>query len=344
MTARRLCLVSRIPGVAGPASFQQRLADGLAARGIGVSYHLDDRPYYAILVIGGTKDLPGLIRARRRGTPVIQRLDGMNWIHRKVPTGLRHSLRAEFNNRILSAIRRRLADGIVYQSEFVRAWWEREAGPVTCSVNVVHNGVPLDVFTPHGAETPPADHHRLLVVEANFGGGYETGLEAAVALAERLHQEKGARLELVIAGRASEPIRHKWANLDLPIRWLGLVPMKDLPALLRSAHLAYAADINPACPNTVIEAMACGLPVVAFDTGALPELVTGDAGRLAPYGGNPWQLEPPDIDGLAQAAREVLKGQAKQRPAARARAEAAFGLDRMVDGYLAALGWDAHSG
>jgi glycosyltransferase involved in cell wall biosynthesis len=83
--------------------------------------------------------------------------------------------------------------------------------------------------------------------------------------------------------------------------------------------------------------MACGLPVVAFDTGALPELVTMGAGRLVPYGGDPWRLDPPDIGGLVEAASVIINRQADYRMAARKRAEEAFGIDRMVEGYLEAL-------
>ena len=89
--------------------------------------------------------------------------------------------------------------------------------------------------------------------------------------------------------------------------------------------------------SAVIEALACGLPVLAFDTGALPELVTGDAGRVVPYGGDPWQLDPPNIAALAEAAVEILTRQTEFRAAARARAEDGFGLDQMLDEYLRAL-------
>jgi len=110
-----------------------------------------------------------------------------------------------------------------------------------------------------------------------------------------------------------------------------------VPALDRSAHVLFSADLNAACPNAVVEALACGLPVVAFDTGALPELIQNDAGRVVPYGSNYWNLEPPDIPALATAAAHILTNQEHYRAAARAHAAANFGLDAMVEQYLEAL-------
>ena len=119
--------------------------------------------------------------------------------------------------------------------------------------------------------------------------------------------------------------------------WAGAVPRERIPEIDRSAHLLFSADLNPACPNAVIEALACGLPVVAFDTGALKELVPVGAGIVVPYGGDPWRLETPDIPALARAADAILRDRPRFRQAARVHAEKALGLDRMVDGYLKAL-------
>jgi glycosyltransferase involved in cell wall biosynthesis len=105
----------------------------------------------------------------------------------------------------------------------------------------------------------------------------------------------------------------------------------------------YCAEVNPPCPNSVIEAMACGLPVIGFDSGALKELVSESAGCIVPYGANPWKLETPDISALAESAGQVLEKQDQlplagtMRAAARKRAEAEFSLDKMVDSYLKVL-------
>ncbi len=338
-----IALVPRVHGVGGMVSFRARFAAGLHARGIEIADDYQLSTADAILVIGGTRDLLSLWRARRRGVRVVQRLDGMNWLHRKLPTGLKHYLRSEYGNWVLNFIRVRLADHIVYQSEFSRRWWERVHGPAPVPASVILNAVDLDTCSPVPQSPDPlSPTYRLLLVEGSLAGGYEIGLESAVGLVERLnaaYREALSRpVELIVAGQVSEAIRAQWAQrTDIPLTWEGLLPPEEIRDLQRSAHLLYAADLNPACPNAVIEALACGTPVLAFDTGALAELVTGDAGRVVPYGGDPWQLDRPDVDALARAAVEILLDQPRFRAAARARAEEAFSLDAMVDAYLQVL-------
>ncbi len=326
-------------GVGGMVSFRAKMQAGLAARGHQVSNSLDDEPYDAILVIGGTRQLAGLNRARRRGIPIIQRLNGMNWIQRKRNTGVRHYLRAELANLLLVSIRNRLASHIVYQSEFAREWWERVHGIAPVPNSVVLNGVDLDRYTPTGEGTPP-ERMRLLVVEGHLGGGYEIGLKHALDLAGRVQVRIGEPVELTIAGKAASGLQASLeAQAAVPIDWRGWVPAEHVPELDRSAHMLFASDLHPACPNAVIEALACGLPVLGYDTGALRELVTEGAGEVVPYGGDSWNLDSPDTENLADAAIRIFREQPAYRRAARRRAENGLGLDTMVTGYLGALGW-----
>ena len=340
LSSKKLCVLPRISGVGGPASFQLQLVKGLASLGVEVCHDLQDIPYDAVLVVGGTRQLMGLWRVRKRGIPILQRLAGINWLHRLRRTGLRHFLRAERGNRLLATIRARLADGVVYQSQFARAWWERVYGPTPVPACVVLNGVDLEDYTPAGSGQRPSDRYRLLMIEGILGGGYEIGVEHAVGFAERLAGEVGQSVELMVVGRVAPALRERIErSTEVLLRWVGVVPRDRIPEIDRSAHVLYSADLNAACPNAVIEALACGLPVVAFDTGALPELVTENAGRLSPYGGDTWKLDPPDMESLVQATLEVLGDQPRFRAGARARAEACLDLKRMVVGYLTALGW-----
>lgn len=331
---RKICLLPRQLGLGGPASFQARLSAGLKERGVEVGFDALDPANGSILVVGGTRELLDLWRAKRWGVRIVQRLNGMNWVHRQRNTGIRHFVRAETGNWLLSTIRRRLADGIVYQSQFSRQWWNGSRGNLSKESTVIYNGVDLDQFSPAGVETPPSDHYRILLVEGHHGGGYDQGLLNAVKLVQLLNQRMDKPVELRVVGDVPVKLQAQCIESGIPLEWMGVVKRSAVPALDRSAHALFSTDINAACPNAVVEALACGLPVVSFDTGALPEMVTPEAGWIAKYGGDPWKLEPADIHALADGTQQVLARQADYRAGARARAEAVFGLKMMVDQYL----------
>lgn len=336
----QICLVPELTGLGGMVSFQARMIAGLNTRGIPHTFDITNPENTAVLVIGGTRHLWQLWQAKRRGVRIIQRLNGMNWIHQLEKTAPRAYLRAEASNRILAFIRRHLADRIVYQSHFSHNWWEQVFGPRSIPHQVTYNGVDLAQFSPHGPETPPADHYRILLVEGHLVGIYARGLETAIKLARQVKASCEQPLELMVVGEVDDALKAHAHTLapELWITWRGVVPREDIPAIDRSAHLLFSTDLNAACPNSVIEALACGTPVLAYDTGALGELVQDGAGLVVPYGADHWQLEDPLIPPLAEACLDILGNNPAYRERARARAEAAFSLETMITGYLDALG------
>jgi len=331
----RICIVPRVEGRGGVTSFRLKFEEGLHARGVDMTHDLSQQAD-AVLVLAGTRHLLPLWRARRRGMRIVQRLDGINWVHRARWAGLRYTVRAIYGNANLSFIRARLADQVIYQSQFIKRWWEDWYRPARVPSSVIINGVDLNRYTPHGLHERPSSHYRLLVVEGSLAGGQNSGLFNAVSLADAL--SKKFKIELTIVGRVDGRSKNKLKNqLAFRIRFMNTIPPEQIPWMMRSSHLLFSAEVNPPCPNSVIEALACGLPVISFDTGSLSELVKGDAGRLVPYGANEWKLETPDIPTLADAAPEVLQEQAHFRKSARERAESTLGVDKMVDEYLKIL-------
>jgi len=333
-----ICVLPRVKGLGGPASFYSRLIAGFQDRHVPVVPDPLDPACRAILVIGGTRRILELIQAQHRGIRIVQRLNGMNWIHRRRFTGVGHFIRSEWNNLVLSFIRRYIASRIVYQSNFARTWWQTVYRQVRSPGTVIYNGIDLHQFNPHGSHLRPADRFRVLLVEGHLGGGNEDGLHNGIALTRLLNERMDRPVELMVVGDVPSRLKMLYER-ETPgmINWAGVVDRERIPEIDRSAHVLFSADLNAACPNSVIEALACGLPVVSFATGSLPELIEGDAGLVVPWGSNFWRLEPPDISVLVDAAQRIFKEQVYFRQAARDRAETAFGLDQMVERYIEAL-------
>ena len=345
----RICIIPRVGGLGGPGSFRARLTSGLAGRGIQVTDDLNDPTCAAVLILGASsRQIGGIGRARRRGARIVQRLNGMNWIHRLPPAirrtqdvNLRYRVRAELNNLLLAGTRRWLADHIIYQSQFSQNWWMRVWGATGASASVVYNGIDLSQYTPDGPHQRPQDCFRVQLVEARLGSGNTAGLENAIHLVTRLQDRMDRPVELRVIGDVPEALRAMWNPPDRiavpPIRWAGVLKGSQIAEADRSAHLLFSGDINAACPNSVVEALACGLPVAALDTGALAEMVQHGAGAVVPYGSDYWKLEPPNLAPLVDAAAQILTGNEPYRLAARAHAANTFGLEQMTDGYLSHL-------
>jgi glycosyltransferase involved in cell wall biosynthesis len=331
----RICIVPRVEGLGGVTSFRLKFETGLKARGVEVTND-PSKGADAILVLAGTRHLRPLWKAHRNGTRIVQRLDGINWLHRVRWMGPRYTIRAIYGNANLSYIRRRLADHVVYQSQFIKGWWENWYKPARVPSTVIINGVDLNRYTPHGLHERPSGHYRILVVEGSLAGGQNYGIYNAVDLANAL--AKKFKIELVIVGRTDRRTQNKFSLQNaFRIQFRNAVPREHIPWMMRSSHALFSAEINPPCPNSVIESLACGLPVVGFDTGSLSEIVRGDAGRVVSYGANEWKLQEPYMPPLADATAEVLDEQDRFRTLARARAESMFDVEKMVDEYLKVL-------
>ena len=334
-TGTTIGIIPDVRGLGGPASFHQKFVSGLQKRHIQVSYDLQRTDLQAVLVIAGSRHLRAIASARRNGIPIIQRLDGMNWIHRRRYTGLKHFLRSEVNNWILQTIRKNLADKIIYQSRFSQDWWQREYGTVKQPSRIIYNGIDLESYAPSSRPVDLKDGIRLLAVEGHLKNGVETGLVNAACALQKWPDYRGIPIRLAVAGDVPQPVRSRIEEM-LPGRmeWLGILPRAAIPGQLHQSHLFFSVELNPACPNAVIEALACGLPVLAFDSGAIRELVDSRSGTILPYDRDVWQLELADGSGLARSGSLVLDDLDAYRRQARLRAEEMFGLDQMVQSYL----------
>lgn len=188
-------------------------------------------------------------------------------------------------------------------------------------ISVIRNGVNTEAFVP-GPPAPDADPVILCVARMAPVKDHAT-LLAAFELVVREHPR--AMLHLVGDGPARDAVAARAAQSPAAGR-IRLFPGEaDVRGHYARATLAVLSSRHEGLPNVVLEAMACGLPVVATDVGGLSEVVRdGTTGRLVPAG------DPP---ALARALAGVLADPGGRRDMgreARRLAEEEFSLQTMV--------------
>ena len=192
--------------------------------------------------------------------------------------------------------------------------------PAAARREVIPNGVDLDVFSPRARAE--ARSVPLLVFAAQGGRANEfkdfATLRAALG---RL----SVPVEAVAIGDAS-PMEEQVGQAT--VRSLGTVPPRKVADWLRAADVYVHPSRADTFPNGVLEALACGTPVVASRVGGIPEQVTEATGVL---------VEPGDPAALATAIESLLADpvrRARMGDAAAADARARFAPDPQIDAYI----------
>jgi N-acetyl-alpha-D-glucosaminyl L-malate synthase BshA len=201
------------------------------------------------------------------------------------------------------------------------------AVPPEIAIQVVPNFVDVDRFTPASPGGAPPRERPVIAHVSNFRPVKR--LDDVIAVFARLRATRPLRLRLVGDG----PERRR-IEADVAARGLGadvdfLGERVDLPDVLRDADLFLLPSETESFGLAALEAMACGVPVVASAVGGLVEVVSdGEAGFLRPVG---------DVAALADAAGRLLADEPLRRAmgaAARRAAETHYRIDPAIDRYV----------
>jgi glycosyltransferase involved in cell wall biosynthesis len=273
---------------------------------------------FSLLYLGSTwlpRDLESLLRfARARSIPVVVNQSGVAY----------PGWAGADTERINKPFRRALlaADHVLYQSEFCKRSADQYLGEPRGSWEVLYNAVDVEHFTPGDS---PAGGPVLLLA------GDQTQAYRLEAALRTLAQLPDARL--IVTGRLVSDPGGLLRELEIGdrVEFTGRYAQRDAPALFRRAHLLLHTKVKDPCPTAVIEAMACGLPVVYAASGGTVELVGDDAGIGVPHPDGWERDEPPDPAALADAVHTVLAARERYAAAARRRAVERFALEPWLD-------------
>jgi sugar transferase (PEP-CTERM/EpsH1 system associated) len=294
-----------------------------------------------------------LFRLCRRLRPTIVHSRGLSGLDALLPAtlaGVRHRVHGEHGwdvadlegRKYRPAVLRRLhapfVDHYIAVSKHLERYLRERIGIAASRITQVYNGVDTERFTPASAK-PHA------VLPANFAEAdsiiigtigrlqavkdQATLVRAFATLAQR-SDDVGRRVRLAIIGDGPMTVELRSLVETLGVSRKTWMPgsVANVPDAMRAFDLFVLPSLQEGTSNTILEAMACGLPVVATAVGGNVELVDANrTGRL---------FEPRDTAMLAQLLTEYALNDSLRRShslAGRSRAVEMFALGTMINNY-----------
>ena len=137
----------------------------------------------------------------------------------------------------------------------------------------------------------------------------------AIVIIRKLNQNMYKRIFWVIVGQGDDMVEFKKCsrdfNIDNAIKIIGQVPHKKISEYMKNADFIILPSWTEGLPTVLVEAMACGLPVIASKVGGIPEIINKDIGVLVEPK-NPEELAKGVINAISKGwDRQFIKEHAK---------------------------------
>lgn len=278
-------------------------------------YLLSNAPYLTRTALG---------RLKRRGVPMVLNQNGV--FYQAWFDGDWRARNAEM------AVAYHMADHVFWQSEFCRRCADRFLGERAGAGEVLHNAVDTGRFAP--AEQRADRPLTFLVAGKIEHHLYPRIGDAMEGLAQL--RANGTDACLVVAGSLDERSRQRGADdlarlgLEDAVTFTGPYDQESAPEVFRSADIYIMTKPNDPCPNTVLEALACGLPVIHSGTGGVPELVGEEAGWPLPCEEDFETMRWPSVPDLAAAMQAAGHDWQIRAVRARERAVKRYGMEHWI--------------
>lgn len=184
-----------------------------------------------------------------------------------------------------SAVRRQMIRFVLRRAAWVTAGSDyqltlcREKGVPMGKLRLAPLGVAVDLFRPQ----PTAAWERPAIVQAASLSGVKNQALLLDVLRQIQPELPGVRLLLAGGGPLAQPLRDLAAQYGVAgqVEWLGKRPFPHMPAFYPQGHLYLQTSRHESQGMAVLEALACGLPVLGTPVGVLPQVAAAPPGETA---------------------------------------------------------------
>jgi glycosyltransferase involved in cell wall biosynthesis len=320
----------KIKDTGGTSTFAKKFKKGLEEKGHEVFFEF--RKDYDILFVIIQCNPLYLFHAKLKKKRIIQRLDGVYyWSVAK--------WRYPLLNLAPKIIHKFFSDFTVYQSQYSKYCADKFLGKRKDEkYTIIYNGVDIDLFSPVGEKIENLRDNpdqKIFITVSKF-----RRKDQIIPIIEALKVYKNitSNFKLLIIGdfsREVTDIPEKFRQFTY-LKFLGKIKNEYLPKYERMADVFLFTHLNPPCPNNIIEAMACGLPICGVTDGAMKEITTsGKNSLLIESDGDAfWKRRNYNCEKFAKNLDTIVKNKNFYSENSRRISEENFSLNEMVNNYL----------
>lgn len=222
------------------------------------------------------------------------------------------------------------ADYVFWQSNFCKKAAEKFLGKRVGRGEILYNAVDTLLFTPKSKST---NTKFKFLITGNIRKNNNYRISSIIyAIKEIINEDNN--IQLIIAGFIEDKnyfkLKIRELKLEDYIIFHDKYSQKDAPKIYQNADAYITMTFQDNCPTAVLEAMACGLPILYSASGGIPELVDKDSGLGIKVSEN-WQIKQvPGKTEIANGMRVIIENKTKMSQASRTRAVEFFDIEKWI--------------
>lgn len=250
----------------GPGTFQNNLVKTLEQENFNIRYKFENiKTDYFMIISSSLKNIFWIMKMKIKGSKMIHRIDGAKW---------QYKYKGDIKEKIISFLQNKcifltqfLADKIIYQSNYVKNLWTHDH--LKNKSVVIYNGAEKNFTLRNFSED---ERPTLISIEGNLCSAFNS-LELIKCFKD---------YEFEIYGEIDQDTYLEQLSKYKNVKIKGIVSREKIKEILgkNKKYIFVSLEIRAACPNSVIEALNFGIPVLGYNSGSMNEIIDEKYGKL----------------------------------------------------------------
>ena len=266
MSKFTICFVNKIYPIGGSGTFIQNFKNYLKKKKYIILELKNKKIDYIFITGSNFRNIIPILYKKLFGSKIINRVDGKNWIYKYKSSSILNYIYSYLQN-LNILLFQLISDKIIYQSNYVKKTWQKK-NLQNKSVTIYNASFPNYKKRDFDKRIKPV----LISVEGSINSAFNS---------KKLIDCIGKNYKYEIYGKVSKDFK-RYFYKKKNITFHGVVSRSRIKNILKKnkKYIFISLEMYPACPNSVIEAINHGIPVIGYNQGSMREIIKNKYGKL----------------------------------------------------------------